>query len=201
VVIPEEEQLRLRRIHPSKRSQVTVEGAANVLINLSQCCQPIPGDDVIGFITRGRGITIHKKTCPSLKRMEEEKERFVKVVWESSASTTYPIKLAVEGIDRPNLLKDGADEISLCKTNIIKAEAMVKHERARFKFILEVSGNDHLKEITSRLKKIKSITDVYKLNEKVSTSNHENHPGISIARAGARYCRFCARNLKQSLLT
>jgi GTP pyrophosphokinase len=167
VVIPEEEQVRLRRIHPSKRSQVTVEGASNVLIRLSQCCQPIPGDDVIGFITRGRGITIHKKTCPSLKRMEEEKERFVKVVWESSASSTYPIKLAVEGIDRPNQLKDVADEISLCRTNIIKVEAMVKHERARFKFILEVNGNDHLKEITSRLKKIKSITDVYKLNEKV----------------------------------
>ncbi len=138
------------------------------LIKLSQCCQPIPGDNVVGFITRGRGITIHKKNCPSLKRMEKEKERFIRVVWDGSSNNVYPIKLAVEALDRANLLKDVADEISLCKTNIIKAEAMLKSkDHALLKFILEVRGNDHLKEITSRLKKIKNITDVYKLNEKV----------------------------------
>ena len=168
VHIPEDEQIRLRKLSRNKRSLVTVEGASNVLIKLSQCCQPIPGDDVIGFITRGRGITIHKKSCPSLKHMEEEKERFVRVVWESSANNVYPIKLAVEALDRSNLLKDVADEIALCKSNIIKAEAMVKaKDNAVLKFILEVRGNDHLREIIVRLKKIKSVTDVYKLNEKV----------------------------------
>jgi len=169
VTIPVDEQIKLSKFSRKKKSDgISIEGAANVLIKLSQCCQPIPGDDVVGFITRGRGITVHKKNCPSLKRLEREKERFIKVVWEETENSFYPIKLAVEGVDRPNLLKDLADEISLCNTNIIKAEATVKETGyAAFKFILEVKSNKHLEAIKVRIMKIKNITDVYKLNEKV----------------------------------
>ncbi|MDR3238116.1 MAG: bifunctional (p)ppGpp synthetase/guanosine-3',5'-bis(diphosphate) 3'-pyrophosphohydrolase [Spirochaetia bacterium] len=168
VIIPKEEQIKLSKISENKRSMVSIEGTANVLIKLSQCCQPIPGDDVVGFITRGRGITIHKRSCPSLKRMEKEKERFVNILWESSPQNMYPIKLAVEASDRVNLLKDVAEEISLSKTNIIKVDANLRNkDHAVLKFILEVSGNKHLGEIIARLKKVKNVTNVYKLNEKV----------------------------------
>ncbi|PKL37352.1 MAG: bifunctional (p)ppGpp synthetase/guanosine-3',5'-bis(diphosphate) 3'-pyrophosphohydrolase [Spirochaetae bacterium HGW-Spirochaetae-1] len=168
VKIPEDEHIKLRKVTRKQKDGIFIEGASNVLIKISQCCQPIPGDNVVGFITRGRGITIHKKTCPSLKRLESEKERFIKVVWEGSENTMYPVKIAVEAMDRTNLLKDVADEISLCKTNIIRAEATVKEKgHAVFKFILEVKGNEHLKEIMQRLNKIRNVTDVYKLNEKV----------------------------------
>ncbi len=169
VTIPAEEQIKLSKFSRRKKGEgISIEGASNVLIKLPQCCQPIPGDNVVGFITRGRGITIHKKNCPSLKRLQKEKERFIKVVWEETENAMYPIKLAVEGIDRPNLLKDIADEISLCHTNIIKAEASLKEGgNASFKFILEVKSNKHLEAIKVRIKKISNITDVYKLNEKV----------------------------------
>ncbi len=169
VTIPAEEQIKLSKYsRRKKREGISIEGASNVLIKLSQCCQPIPGDDVVGFITRGRGITVHKKGCPSLARLENEKERFIKVVWEEEENSYYPIKLAVEGIDRPNLLKDIADEISLCNTNILKAEAQTKDGgHAAFRFILEVKSNKHLEAIRARIKKISNITDVYKLNEKV----------------------------------
>lgn len=169
VVIPEEEQIKLSKISENKKSMVSIEGASNILIKLSQCCQPIPGDDVVGFITRGRGITIHKRNCPSLKRMEKEKERFVNILWDSSPANLYPVKITVEATDRPNLLKDVADEIALCKTNVIKVDAALSSGdgTAMLKFILEVNGKKHLQDIINRLMKIKNVTSVYKLNEKV----------------------------------
>ncbi|HOO73122.1 MAG TPA: bifunctional (p)ppGpp synthetase/guanosine-3',5'-bis(diphosphate) 3'-pyrophosphohydrolase [Spirochaetota bacterium] len=168
VTIPLDEQIRIKNLSKKQRIGVQIEGASDVLIKLSQCCQPIPGDNVIGFITRGRGITVHKINCPSLKRLRNEKERFINIVWEESSSKFYPVKIAVHALDRQNLLKDIADEISLCHTNIIKAEAQVKEEGAALlKFILEVKSNKHLKEIETRIRKIKNVTDVYKLNEKV----------------------------------
>lgn len=165
-----DDQIRLKSTPRKRQKQagITINGATNILIRLSQCCQPIPGDDVVGFITRGRGITVHKRNCPSLKRLNHEQERFVNIKWEGSPDTFYPVKVAVEGIDRPNLLKDVADEIALAKTNIVKVEARVeKADHAVFRFILEVRSNDHLKDIIARLKNIKNITNVYKLNEKV----------------------------------
>ena len=167
VTIPHEEQIKLKKLSKQKKTGVTIAGASDILIKLSQCCQPIPGDKVIGFITRGRGITVHKTSCPSLKRLRGEKERFIKIVWEESPHSMYPIKLNIEAIDRANLLKDIADEISLCDTNIIKAEATTSAASANFKFILEVTSNKHLNDIIKRIKKIKNVSDVYKLNEKV----------------------------------
>jgi len=168
VIIPKEEQIRLKKLSGRSNIGVSIAGTHNVLIRLSQCCQPIPGDEVVGFITRGRGITVHKKSCPSLKRLSAEKERFINIVWEDSGDNLYPVKIAVQAEDRPNLLKDITDEISLFNTNIIRAEAEVREQNnATLKFILEVKSNDHLKKIIARIKKIQSITDAYKLNEKV----------------------------------
>ncbi|MFC1669419.1 RelA/SpoT family protein [Spirochaetota bacterium] len=168
VSIPVDQQIKIKKFKQKHGIGVKVEGESNVLIKLSQCCQPIPGDDVTGFITRGRGITIHKKNCPSLIRLKNEKERFIKIVWEGTESNLYPIKLVAEGIERPNLLKDIINELSLCDTNILKMDGEVREkELVYFKFVLEVSGNSHLNEIIKKIKKVKNITDVYKLNEKV----------------------------------
>jgi guanosine-3',5'-bis(diphosphate) 3'-pyrophosphohydrolase len=168
VTIPKEEQLRLKGLTRQKKIGITIDGARDILIRLSQCCQPIPGDDVIGFITRGRGITVHKRSCASLKRLAIERERFINIVWEGAPDTFYPVKVAVEALDRPNLLKDIANEISLAKTNIVRMDAhMEGGDVAVFKFILEVRGNDHLNEILTRMKKVKNVTGIYKVNEKV----------------------------------
>ena len=169
VTIPEKDFIRIKKITGKNRIGLSIEGNTNVLIKLSQCCQPIPGDDVVGFITRGRGITVHKKTCPSLKRMRLEKERFIKIQWEDDyQDTRYPVKLLVYGIDRPNLLKDLAEEISVCKSNILKVEArVIDGSNAEFRLVLEVKSIDHLNDIMKNIRSLKNITDVYKLNEKV----------------------------------
>ncbi len=167
VTLPDEEALRLRKYTKDKKSGITIEGNSNVLINLAQCCQPIPGDDVIGFITRGRGISVHKKNCPSLIRLQSEKERFIKIVWEEDEKNRYPVKIAVEAVDRPNLLKDVTDEISLAKSNIMKVEAQVSGGTAYLKFIIEVSSHEHLSEIVKKIKTVQNIREVFQVNEKV----------------------------------
>jgi GTP pyrophosphokinase len=169
VSIPDNELIKIKKIRKQTKSDLVIDGTSNVLIKLSQCCQPIPGDEVVGFITRGRGITVHKKTCPSLKRLRTEKERIINIRWEGENSgNTYPIKLAVYGLDRPNLLKDLAEEISLSKSNILKVDAQVsENNNFAFKIVLEVKNIEHLNEIIKRLKTVKNITDVHKVNEKV----------------------------------
>lgn len=168
VTIPEDEQLKIKNISGDRKVGISIEGTSNVLIKLAQCCQPIPGDEVVGFITRGRGITIHRKNCISLERLKGESERFINIIWDKDEANKYPIKLSVEAMDRPNLLKDVTDEISLAKSNIIKVEAQLTgRETALLKFILEVKSNEHLNEIIKRIKKVKNVTNVYKINEKV----------------------------------
>jgi GTP pyrophosphokinase len=167
VQIPETELFKVKGITRQQKMSLSIDGTSNVLIKLSQCCQPIPGDNVVGFITRGRGITVHRKTCPQLSRLKIEQERFVNIVWEGS-ETTYPVKLVINAIDRANLLKDVADELATCKVNIIKVEASVlAQDNALIKLVLGVRSLDHLKEITTKLKKIRNITGIQKLNEKV----------------------------------
>jgi len=168
VIIPDDEQIKLKQLSKNTKITISVDGMSNVMTKLAQCCQPIPGDNVLGFITRGRGITIHKSTCPSLKRLKGEKERFIEIIWEGNEETSYPVKISVLGLDRNNLLKDLADKISTCNTNIIKMEAeSVSHSEANFKFVLEVKNNSHLDQIIQKIKTVKGITEVYKLNEKI----------------------------------
>lgn len=168
VTIPEDEQLKIKNISGDRKVGISIEGTSNVMIKLAQCCQPIPGDEVVGFITRGRGITIHRKSCQSLERLKGEQERFINIIWDKDDTNKYPVKLSVEAIDRPSLLKDVTDEISLAKCNIIKVEAQLTgREMALLKFILEVKSNEHLNEIIKRIKKVKNVTNGYKINEKV----------------------------------
>ncbi len=167
VSVHNNELFKLKDISKQINRNLIIDGTSNLQLKLSQCCQPIPGDDVIGFITRGRGLTVHKKTCASLNRLKAEEERFINIVWEATKDT-YPVKIAIHALDRPNLIKDIANEIASLKVNIIKMEVDAKQaDNVNFKFILEVQSTNHLNELFHLLKKIKNITSVHKLNEKV----------------------------------
>jgi GTP diphosphokinase / guanosine-3',5'-bis(diphosphate) 3'-diphosphatase len=167
VSIPNSELQKIKNIPKQKKQNLTIEGTSNVQLKLAQCCQPIPGDDVIGFITRGRGLTVHKKNCQSLKKLKIEGERFINIVWENSIET-YPVKIEVQALDRQNLLKDIADQISTTKTNILKMEAdATEEDNVKFKIIVEVKNIKHLNQLLHLLKNIKNVTGVHKLNEKV----------------------------------
>jgi GTP diphosphokinase / guanosine-3',5'-bis(diphosphate) 3'-diphosphatase len=167
VSIPNSELLKIKTIPKQKKQNLTIDGTSNVQLKLAQCCQPIPGDDVIGFITRGRGLTVHKKNCQSLKKLKIEEERFINIVWEGSVET-YPVKIEVHAIDRQNLLRDIADQIASAKTNVLKIEAnATENDNFKFKIIVEVKNTAHLNHLMHLLKNIRNVTHVHKLNEKV----------------------------------
>jgi GTP diphosphokinase / guanosine-3',5'-bis(diphosphate) 3'-diphosphatase len=167
VSIQNSELQKIKNISKQKKQNLTIEGTSNVQLKLAQCCQPIPGDEVTGFITRGRGLTVHKKNCQSLKKLNIEEERFINIVWESSEDT-YPVKIEVQAMDRQNLLKDIADQIASVKANVLKMEANATEEdNVKFKIIVEIKNTAHLNQLLHMLKNIKNVTRVHKLNEKV----------------------------------
>jgi GTP pyrophosphokinase len=165
--IPSKETIKIRHSGKTRGTGIIVEGNTNVMIRLSQCCQPLPGDPIIGFVTRGRGITVHKNGCPSIKRLMNESERFISIVWAESNETSYPVKIAIHAEDRNGLLKDVVDSLAEIKVEVVKMEAGVQSGEAVFKFVVEVKGLDHIIAITNHLRKVKGVQRVYKINEKV----------------------------------
>ena len=167
VSVPQNELIKISKLSNKNKSSVIVDGNSNVLISLAQCCQPIPGDEVIGFITRGKGISVHKKNCSSIKRLAHSSERFIKIVWAESAGS-HPVKIAVEAEDRPNLLKDITDKIYQMNVNIVKMEGeATKSGNAEMRFVIEVKSIEELNTILKKIRETKNVLKAFKVNEKV----------------------------------
>ena len=167
VSVPQNDLIKISKLSNKNKSSVIVDGNSNVLISLAQCCQPIPGDEVIGFITRGKGISVHKKNCSSIKRLAHSSERFIKIVWAESAGS-HPVKIAVEAEDRPNLLKDITDKIYQMNVNIVKMEGeATKSGNAEMRFVIEVKSIEELNTILKKIRETKNVLKAFKVNEKV----------------------------------
>ncbi|MGH7466142.1 MAG: RelA/SpoT family protein, partial [Longimicrobiales bacterium] len=125
---------------------VRVQGLDNTLVRYSQCCQPVPGDNVIGYITRGRGISIHRTDCPNVLNLSEHPERRIEIEWEAESSERFFVRIIVEGSDRRGLLSDIATAISDTGTNIASAEIKSKEGGMTGSFVVEVQDLAHLKK-------------------------------------------------------
>src|SRR5690606_38302949 len=99
---------------------VRVKGIDNVLVRFSRCCTPVPGDEIIGFITKGRGISIHRQDCPNIEQqLKTNPERFIEVEWEANdESSSYPVDIEITGYDRKGFLNEVLQTVSETKTNI-----------------------------------------------------------------------------------
>ena len=122
------------------------------MVRYSACCQPVPGDEVIGYITRGRGISIHRIDCPNVLNLGEHPERRVEIEWEAESGERFFVRLVVEGDDRRGLLSDIATAISDTGTNIQSAEIKAVEGGMNGNFAVEVQDLTHLKKV------MKSIT-------------------------------------------
>ena len=141
-------------------SGVRVEGIDNMMVHFGRCCQPVPGDDIIGYITRGKGVTIHRVNCPNMHSLVEKKDRTIKVTWAVEAEKEFNVQLAILAEDRKNLLLDITTAISNTNTNIIHVELKVKDKLAKCKLIIEVKNLSHLTRIIKGINKIKDILNV-----------------------------------------
>jgi GTP pyrophosphokinase len=141
---------------------VTIKGVDDVLVRFAKCCSPVPGDAIVGFITRGRGITVHARDCPNLAAGAVDSERTVTVEWAGADQQALPVRIAVHiGRDRPGLLAEISTAISSRQANIVKAEVTVTEDRKGLnRFTVEVRDLDQLKGVMAAITAVKDVIGV-----------------------------------------
>jgi guanosine-3',5'-bis(diphosphate) 3'-pyrophosphohydrolase len=142
---------------------IKVEGADDVMLRLAKCCRPVPGDPILGYISLGKGITIHHEECPNAKALMRNPERFTKVAWDSEAVTSFRVELQVDAWDRPRLLEDLSRAFSESGVNILEARCTVDHPMVKDRFVLEVGDVKALKACVQRVRNIESVFDAYRI--------------------------------------
>jgi guanosine-3',5'-bis(diphosphate) 3'-pyrophosphohydrolase len=142
---------------------IKVEGIDDVPLRLAKCCRPVPGDPIVGYISLGRGITIHHEHCPNARALMKSPERFTKVAWEGTGATSFRVELEVDGWDRHRLLEDLSRTFAESGINILEARCIVDHPMVKNRFVVEVGDTQALKNCVQRLRNIESVFDAYRV--------------------------------------
>jgi GTP diphosphokinase / guanosine-3',5'-bis(diphosphate) 3'-diphosphatase len=137
-----------------------VQGMSNLMVRYSQCCQPVPGDKVIGYVTRGRGVSVHRIDCPNILQLKEHPERRVEIDWDGDGADRFFVRLGMEGSDRRGLFADIASAISATNTNIKSADINADQHGMRGEFVVEVENLAHLNRVLAAIKKVKGVVRV-----------------------------------------
>lgn len=161
-------ELNKRRHKKSKQADdaVSIHGVGNLLTNFARCCQPVPGDDIIGFITRGAGVTIHKNECSNILALrDEEKQRLIEVRWGGDTQSVYPVDILVIAYDRTGLLRDVSTVLANDQVNLINANTSTdKNDQiARLQLTIEIDGAKRLVGILDKLSQISNVQEVRRL--------------------------------------
>ena len=161
----EEKLEELSRVKPnvnkSSESGVIVEGIDNCLIKLSKCCNPLPGDNIIGYITKGRGVSIHRADCVNVKDLLEDEERIINVSWYNDTKASYDVDIEIYANDRTGLLKDIVTAINDAKAKLMAVNSKANKERvAVTEVTIEVENKDELNKVLKILRKVDSVYDV-----------------------------------------
>jgi len=152
-----EQELKELPSAPEEKT-VKVQGARDLLMQLSRCCNPVPGDRILGYITRGRGMTIHRVGCPNLEVLDYDKERLVEVEWDREVSSTHAVKVSVLAVDKTGVLANISASISQCEANISRAEITTREDRkAVLDFVIEVSDTAHLTRVLQSIERVDGV--------------------------------------------
>ncbi|HEC29069.1 MAG TPA: GTP diphosphokinase [Gammaproteobacteria bacterium] len=158
---PDAEILKKTKISTAKevKGDVRIYGVGNLLTTMAKCCKPAPGDSIIGYITKGRGITIHRRDCSNILRYGHE--RLIEVSWSRGQESTYPVDISVLAYDRQGLLMDITNVLSDEKVNVLSMNTItdVKDHMARMKLTLEVTGISKLSRVLSRLTQLSNVLE------------------------------------------
>jgi GTP pyrophosphokinase len=149
---------------------VKIQGVDNVMVRYSQCCQPVPGDEVIGYITRGRGVSIHRVDCPNVLQFGDHPERRLEIDWRRDRAQLYLVRLTIEGTDRRGLLSDMAKAITNTGTNIKSAETEAVEGGMHGVFVVEIEDLSHLTKVMKAIRKVKGVVSVER-RERLSESD------------------------------
>ena len=165
--VPEEETLprKQTRAKPLADDQVgvVVRGAEGVLVRLAKCCTPVPGDEISGYISLGKGVTIHRNDCPNVKSLMRNPERFTEVEWSDGHRTSFRVHIAVDSWDRPRLLEDVARTFAEHGANIVSYGGVVEDQLAKNWYVAEVGDIKSLRSLLTALRNVDAVFDAYRV--------------------------------------
>ncbi len=154
---------RARRTKDASNYGIVVKGVEDVAVRLAKCCRPVPGDEIAGYVSLGRGITIHRADCKNVKALKRAPERFVDVGWEGDNEASYRVEIQIDAYDRTRLLEDLSRTFSEGGINIIGATCSTNPPMVKNKFVIEVGDTEQLKHCITRLRNVESVFDAYRI--------------------------------------
>ena len=154
---------RQRRTQEASAYGITVKGVDDVMIRLAKCCRPVPGDPIVGYVSLGRGITIHREDCRNMGSLKRSPERLTEVSWDGDNATSYRVELQVDAWDRTRLLEDLSRTFAETGVNIIEAFCSTKHPMVKNRFVVEVGDSEQLRQCVGRLRNVDSVFDAYRV--------------------------------------
>ncbi len=154
---------RSRRTRDASEFGIAVEGLENVALRLAKCCRPVPGDDILGYVSLGRGITIHRVDCQNAANLNSSPERMVKVTWEGENEATFRVEIQIDAYDRTRLLEDLSRTFAEVGVNIISAECTTNAPMVKNRFVVEVGDTGQLKQCIARMRHVESVFDAYRV--------------------------------------
>ncbi|MBX3068060.1 MAG: bifunctional (p)ppGpp synthetase/guanosine-3',5'-bis(diphosphate) 3'-pyrophosphohydrolase [Cryobacterium sp.] len=146
-------------------SSVLVRGAPDILVKLAKCCTPVPGDEILGFVTRGSGVSVHQANCKNVASLSKEPERMIEVAWAPKAKSVFLVQIQVEALDRAGLLSDVTRVLSEHHVNILSATVSTSSDRvALSRFLFETGDTTHLDRVLNAVRRIDQVYDVYRVS-------------------------------------
>jgi guanosine-3',5'-bis(diphosphate) 3'-pyrophosphohydrolase len=133
------------------------------MLRMAKCCRPVPGDPIVGYVSLGRGITIHRDDCPNTAALRKDPERFVSVHWEGDHATAFKVELQVDAWDRHRLLEDLSRTFAEAGINIVEARCIVSRPMVQNRFVVEVADTHALKSTIGKLRNIDGVFDAYRV--------------------------------------
>jgi guanosine-3',5'-bis(diphosphate) 3'-pyrophosphohydrolase len=142
---------------------IKVKGVEDVLVRLAKCCTPVPGDEIVGYISMGKGITIHRADCSNVKALRKNPERFTPVDWDGGATRSFLVQIAVDSWDRPRLLEDVARTFAEHAANIVEYGGHVEDQLAKNWYVVEVGDVKALRGLLTALRNVDAVFDAYRV--------------------------------------
>ncbi|MCD5347012.1 bifunctional (p)ppGpp synthetase/guanosine-3',5'-bis(diphosphate) 3'-pyrophosphohydrolase [Agromyces sp. S2-1-8] len=157
---------RSRPLPRHSDSGVLVRGAPDILVKLARCCTPVPGDQIVGFITRGAGVSVHQANCHNVQSLMREPERMIDVEWAPSSKSVFLVQIQIEALDRSGLLSDVTRVLSEHHVNILSANVSTSTDRlALSRFVFEMGDTTHLDRVLNAVRRIDAVYDVYRVSD------------------------------------
>jgi GTP pyrophosphokinase len=147
-------------------SGIRIAGVDDVLVRLSKCCSPVPGDPIMGFVTIGRGVSVHRADCPNVAYMNAAPERILEATWADVTHIQHAVDIEIEAGDRPGLLQDVMGVCAELKTPVSSVNARVKKESANISITAQITNIDHLQKLLSKLTHLKDVRQVYRVTKR-----------------------------------